>query len=316
MLSFNNVSTFYGKIQALHDVSIEVQKGEIVTLIGANGAGKSTLLMTLCGNPRATSCSIRYLGEELVGMDTPEIMRKSIAIVPEGRRVFARLTVEENLAMGGFFGHKDDNQEQLDKVLHLFPRLKERFDQRAGTMSGGWRVIRTLGKGLVEIESPQGMAAEATSAAIILTSATGGMALSTTHVSTGSIMGTGLGRRGAEVRWGVAMRMVSAWLITLPCAAFVGFATWWLAHGVSSFTNVATGAIVDFVLLLAMAALIVIRSRMNPVDASNVNNDWDPNSESVDSSMGAGSDRKEPVAAGAAPVSATNAGDASAPSTV
>ena len=185
----------------------------------------------------------------------------------------------------------------------------------AGTMSGGWRVIRTLGKGLVEIESPQGMAAEATSAAIILTSATGGMALSTTHVSTGSIMGTGLGRRGAEVRWGVAMRMVSAWLITLPCAAFVGFATWWLAHGVSSFTNVATGAIVDFVLLLAMAALIVIRSRMNPVDASNVNNDWDPNSESVDSSMGAGSDRKEPVAAGAAPVSATKAEDASAPST-
>ena len=142
------------------------------------------------------------------------------------------------------------------------------------------------------------------------------MALSTTHVSTGSILGTGLGRRGAEVRWGVAMRMVSAWLITLPCAAFVGFATWWLAHGVSSFTNVATGAIVDFVLLLAMAALIVIRSRMNPVDASNVNNDWDPNSESVDSSMGAGSDRKEPVAAGAAPVSATNAEDASAPSTV
>ena len=142
-------------------------------------------------------------------------------------------------------------------------------------MSGGWRVIRTLGKGLVEIESPQGMAAEATSAAIILTSATGGMALSTTHVSTGSILGTGLGRRGAEVRWGVAMRMVSAWLITLPCAAFVGFATWWLAHGVSSFTNVATGAIVDFVLLLAMAGLIVIRSRMNPVDASNVNNDWD-----------------------------------------
>lgn len=186
----------------------------------------------------------------------------------------------------------------------------------AGTLSGGWRVIRTLGKGLVEIESPQGMAAEATSAAIILTSATGGMALSTTHVSTGSILGTGLGRRGAEVRWGVAMRMVSAWLITLPCAAFVGFATWWLAHGVSSFTNVATGAIVDFVLLLAMAALIVIRSRMNPVDASNVNNDWDPNSESVDSSMGAGSDRKEPVAAGAAPVSATNAEDASAPSTV
>lgn len=149
MLSFNNVSTFYGKIQALHDVSIEVQKGEIVTLIGANGAGKSTLLMTLCGNPRATSGSIRYLGEELVGMDTPEIMRKSIAIVPEGRRVFARLTVEENLAMGGFFGDKADNQEQLDKVLHLFPRLKERFAQRAGTMSGGEQQMLAIGRALM-----------------------------------------------------------------------------------------------------------------------------------------------------------------------
>ena len=115
----------------------------------------------------------------------------------------------------------------------------------------------------------------------------------------------------------MAMRMVSAWLITLPCAAFVGFATWWLAHGVSSFTNVATGAIVDFVLLLALAGLIVVRSRMSPVDASNVNDDWDPNSESVDSSMGAGacSDRKEPVAAGAAPGAATYAEEASAPST-
>lgn len=95
----------------------------------------------------------------------------------------------------------------------------------AGTLSGGWRVIRTLGKGLVEIESPQGMAAEASSAAIILTSAAGGMALSTTHVSTGSILGTGLGKKGAQVRWGVAMRMVAAWLITLPCAA-----AGWLRH--------------------------------------------------------------------------------------
>ncbi|MEX3505877.1 inorganic phosphate transporter [Corynebacterium sp. LK2590] len=166
----------------------------------------------------------------------------------------------------------------------------------AGTLSGGWRVIRTLGKGLVEIESPQGMAAEATSAAIILTSATGGMALSTTHVSTGSIMGTGLGKRGADVRWGVAMRMAAAWLITLPCAAFVGFVSWWLAHGVSAFSSLTVGAIVDFVLLVAMAALIVVRSRMNPVDASNVNEDWNKDSESVDSSM---SRPQEPVAAAA-----------------
>ena len=149
MLRFDNVSTFYGKIQALHNVSIEVQQGEIVTLIGANGAGKSTLLMTLCGTPRAASGSIRYIGDELVGLDTPQIMRKSIAVVPEGRRVFARLTVEENLAMGGFFTEKGDYQEQMDKVLHLFPRLKERYAQRAGTMSGGEQQMLAIGRALM-----------------------------------------------------------------------------------------------------------------------------------------------------------------------
>ncbi|WP_031757526.1 ATP-binding cassette domain-containing protein, partial [Pseudomonas aeruginosa] len=100
-------------------------------------AGKSTLLMTLCGSPQAASGSIRYEGEELVGLPSSTIMRKSIAVVPEGRRVFSRLTVEENLAMGGFFTDKDDYQVQMDKVLELFPRLKERYEQRAGTMSGG-----------------------------------------------------------------------------------------------------------------------------------------------------------------------------------
>lgn len=149
MLSFDNVSTFYGKIQALHGVSLSVQQGEIVTLIGANGAGKSTLLMTLCGSPRAAIGSIRYEGEELVGQDSCDIMRKSIAIVPEGRRVFARLTVEENLAMGGFFTAKADYQTQLDKVLELFPRLKERFAQRAGTMSGGEQQMLAIGRALM-----------------------------------------------------------------------------------------------------------------------------------------------------------------------
>ncbi|WP_445936992.1 ABC transporter ATP-binding protein [Pseudomonas sp.] len=149
MLYFENVSTFYGKIQALHDVNVEVRQGEIVTLIGANGAGKSTLLMTLCGSPQASSGSIRYQSEELIGQETPNIMRKSIAVVPEGRRVFSRLTVEENLVMGGFFGSKADNQEQLDKVLHLFPRLKERFAQRAGTMSGGEQQMLAIGRALM-----------------------------------------------------------------------------------------------------------------------------------------------------------------------
>jgi len=149
MLYFNNVSTFYGKIQALHNISIDVEQGEIVTLIGANGAGKSTLLMTLCGSPQASSGSIRFMGDELVGLDTPDIMRRSIAVVPEGRRVFARLTVEENLAMGGFFTAKGAYQEQMDKVLHLFPRLKERFAQRAGTMSGGEQQMLAIGRALM-----------------------------------------------------------------------------------------------------------------------------------------------------------------------
>lgn len=137
MLEFKQVNTFYGRVQALHDVSLSVRKGEIVTLIGANGAGKSTLLMTLCGDPRAASGSILYEGQELIGQSTPEIIRKGIAVAPEGRRVFARLTVEENLAMGAFFSDKSEREQQLAHVLELFPRLKERFAQRAGTMSGG-----------------------------------------------------------------------------------------------------------------------------------------------------------------------------------
>ncbi|AQZ94975.1 ABC transporter ATP-binding protein [Halopseudomonas phragmitis] len=149
MLYMKNVSTHYGKIQALHDVSLEVQRGEIVTLIGANGAGKTTLLMTLCGDPRPSSGSIRYEGEDLTGLSTAEIMRKDIAIVPEGRRVFSRLTVEENLAMGGFFTSKEAFQQQLDATLVLFPRLKERYQQRAGTMSGGEQQMLAIGRALM-----------------------------------------------------------------------------------------------------------------------------------------------------------------------
>ncbi|MVW74950.1 ABC transporter ATP-binding protein [Pseudomonas xionganensis] len=149
MLSMNNISTFYGKIQALHDVSVQVNKGEIVTLIGANGAGKTTLLMTLCGDPRAASGQILYEGQDISGLSTAEIMRLGLAVVPEGRRVFSRLTVEENLAMGGFFASKADNAAQMEHVLQLFPRLKERFDQRAGTMSGGEQQMLAIGRALM-----------------------------------------------------------------------------------------------------------------------------------------------------------------------
>jgi len=149
MLELRSVCAFYGRIQALHDVSLEIRQGEIVTLIGANGAGKSTLLMTLCGNPRPARGSIRYLGEELAGQPTSAIIRKGIAIAPEGRRVFARLTVEENLAMGGFFSDRDSYRSQLERVLELFPRLAERYAQRAGTLSGGEQQMLAIGRALM-----------------------------------------------------------------------------------------------------------------------------------------------------------------------
>ncbi|SDS78177.1 inorganic phosphate transporter, PiT family [Friedmanniella luteola] len=141
----------------------------------------------------------------------------------------------------------------------------------AGTYIGGWRVIRTLGKGLVEISSPQGMAAETASAAIILSSSHLGMALSTTHVATGSILGTGLGRKGAEVRWAVAGRMVIAWLITLPAAGAVGALCWALAHVVGGWPGVA----LVFAVLVVAAAAMFRHSRKNAIDHSNVNADWE-----------------------------------------
>ena len=139
-----------------------------------------------------------------------------------------------------------------------------------GTYLGGWRVIRTLGKGLVEIESPQGMAAESSSAAIILLSASFGYSLSTTHVATGSIIGTGLGKKGAEVRWNVAGRMASAWVFTLPAAGLVGAGAYELAHGIGG----SAGVIIDLVILLAVGGAIYWRSRATKVDHSNVNDEW------------------------------------------
>jgi inorganic phosphate transporter, PiT family len=139
-----------------------------------------------------------------------------------------------------------------------------------GTYLGGWRVIRTLGKGLVEIESPQGMAAESSSAAIILLSASFGYSLSTTHVATGSIIGTGLGKKGADVRWNVAGRMATAWVFTLPSAAIVGALAYWLAHGIGG----STGVIIDLVILVAVSAAIYWRSRASKVDHNNVNDEW------------------------------------------
>lgn len=149
-----------------------------------------------------------------------------------------------------------------------------------GTYWGGWRIIRTLGKGLVEIDTPQGMAAEGSSAAIILTSSHFGMALSTTHVATGSILGVGLGRKGAEVRWGVAGRMVVAWVITLPAAAAIGAITWFIGHYINVFTGSGwLGEMVVFLILIGFCLWMFMHSRRAPVDASNVNDEWAEESE-------------------------------------
>jgi PiT family inorganic phosphate transporter len=139
-----------------------------------------------------------------------------------------------------------------------------------GTYVGGWRVIRTLGKGLVEIEAPQGMAAESSSAAVILLSSHFGYSLSTTHVATGSIIGTGIGKKGAEVRWNVAGRMATAWLFTLPAAGLVGAAAYALASTIGG----TAGVVVDLVLLVAVAALIYLRARKTNVNHRNVNAEW------------------------------------------
>ncbi|WP_199512387.1 inorganic phosphate transporter [Nucisporomicrobium flavum] len=141
-----------------------------------------------------------------------------------------------------------------------------------GTYLGGWRIIRTLGKGLVEIAPPQGLAAESASAAVILASSHLGFALSTTHVATGSILGAGVGRPGAQVRWRVAGRMVAAWLITLPAAAVVGAVMWWIAHLLG---DGLPGALAVFVILVAAAAGMYVRSRRAPVNHDNVNDEWE-----------------------------------------
>lgn len=173
----------------------------------------------------------------------------------------------------------------------------------AGTYLGGWRIIRTLGKGLVEIKPPQGMAAESSSAAVILLSAHFGYALSTTQVATGSVLGSGVGKPGAEVRWEVAGRMVVAWLVTLPLAGLVGAFTYGLVHFIGGYP----GAILGFALLWLTATAIWLRSRRAPIDHTNVNADWEGN---LTAGLEAGAqplaDQRPPVPAPPAPTPPPN----------
>jgi branched-chain amino acid transport system ATP-binding protein len=150
MLEVQGVNTYYGNIHALKDVSIEVEKGEIVTIIGANGAGKSTMLKTTSGLLKPRTGSIRLEGEDLTRLRPHEIVMKGVVQVPEGRRVFGRLTVKENLEMGAFTSlDSRKNQENMERVFTLFPRLKERSKQVSGTLSGGEQQMLAMGRALM-----------------------------------------------------------------------------------------------------------------------------------------------------------------------
>jgi len=149
LLSVSGVETFYGNIQALHGVDLEVGDGEIVTLIGANGAGKSTLLMTVCGNPQAARGQVMFDGEDITRRPTFEIIRSGVAHAPEGRRIFSRMTVLENLQMGAMTTDPALFEQNLAKVYGLFPRLDERRSQRGGTLSGGEQQMLAIARALM-----------------------------------------------------------------------------------------------------------------------------------------------------------------------
>jgi branched-chain amino acid transport system ATP-binding protein len=148
-LSVRGVKAFYGNIMALKGVDLDVEEGEIVTLIGANGAGKSTLMMTIFGKPRAREGRIVFTGRDITALPTHEIARLNIAQSPEGRRIFPRMTVRENLQMGALVGRADTFASDLERVLELFPRLAERLEQRGGTLSGGEQQMLAIARALM-----------------------------------------------------------------------------------------------------------------------------------------------------------------------
>ena len=149
MLSVRGVKTYYGNIIALKGVDIDVRQGEIVTMIGANGAGKSTLMMTIFGKPQASEGTITFEGRDITKMPTFEIARLSISQSPEGRRIFPRMTVYENLQMGASINQFAYLKEDLEKIFAIFPRLKDRMNQRGGTLSGGEQQMLAIGRALM-----------------------------------------------------------------------------------------------------------------------------------------------------------------------
>ncbi len=149
LLSLAGVTAFYGAIQALKGVDMEIMPGEIVTMIGANGAGKSTLMMTICGKPQARTGRIVFDGTDITAMPTHQIMHLGLAQAPEGRRIFGRMSVHENLLMGAEMARMRNYEKTRELVFTLFPRLKERLTQRGGTLSGGEQQMLAIGRALM-----------------------------------------------------------------------------------------------------------------------------------------------------------------------
>jgi branched-chain amino acid transport system ATP-binding protein len=149
LLQARGIQTFYGNIQALKGVDVDVMKGEIVAMIGANGAGKSTLMMTICGSPQARMGNVVFDGQDITKLPTFEIARLRIAQSPEGRRIFGRMTVRENLQMGAGLDKLKYFDEDVEEIFKLFPRLKERINQRGGTLSGGEQQMLSIGRALM-----------------------------------------------------------------------------------------------------------------------------------------------------------------------
>jgi branched-chain amino acid transport system ATP-binding protein len=149
LLSVEDIHTHYGSIEALKGVSLEVHEGEVVTLIGSNGAGKSTTLRSISGLTPATSGRVTLIGEEITRIPAHEIVGLGVALAPEGRHCFPRMTVRENLELGAYLRRRDSLAEDFDRVFDLFPRLKERERQKAGTMSGGEQQMLAIGRALM-----------------------------------------------------------------------------------------------------------------------------------------------------------------------
>lgn len=149
MLKVTGIETFYGKIQALKGVSLEVEQGKVVTLLGANGAGKTTTMKTIAGLLKPKTGTVEFLGENITGMRPDQLLRKGIALVPEGRAILSTMTVLENLEMGAYHRNDHDIKKDIEQVMEQFPILKERSEQLGGTLSGGQQQMLAIARALL-----------------------------------------------------------------------------------------------------------------------------------------------------------------------